>query len=309
MADGWGSDRSLRRWLPFLSNVRPGSLRLFCFPHAGGGASAFRSWLAPPALGVEVHPVQLPGRETRYNEALPTDTKFLVPDIAEAILPLLAIPFAFLGNSMGSLIAYELARHLQLRFMISPLWLFAAAAHPPADIQRLPKIAALPDQEFGHSIQQRYNGIPRQVAENPDLLAAFLPILKGDLKLLESYRWTPEPKLSCPVTAVVGQADPGLTPNAARGWAAVTNGSFDEVVISGGHLALLDHRDLVLRRLARSGLASSRVTGGQRHHRVPLGRPDRRALPGGQPADRPAGLCDASMARVLLAASFLPGTR
>jgi medium-chain acyl-[acyl-carrier-protein] hydrolase len=208
--------------------------------------------------------VQLPGRETRYNEALPTDANSLAVEIAEAILPLLDMPFAFVGNSMGSLVAYELARHLLLRFMISPLRLFVAAMYPPADMQRVPRIGNLSDQELGHSIQQRYDGIPQMIVDNPEFLSAFLPILKADMKLLQLYRWDPEPKLSCPVTAIVGQADPSLTPSAARGWAAVTNGSFDEVVISGGHLALLHHRDLVLRRLARSsGSPPSHVMGAE----------------------------------------------
>jgi medium-chain acyl-[acyl-carrier-protein] hydrolase len=257
MPNGLAGDRSLERWLPFLPMVAPGSLRLFCFPHAGGGASSFRKWLDAPAPGVEVHPVQLPGRETRYDDALPTDTSALVAELAEAILPILDMPFAFVGNSMGSLIAYELARLLQLRFRISPVRLFAAAMYPPADVQYIQRISHLPDQEFSRSIQQLYDGVPRVIADNPRFLAAFLPVLKGDMRLLEAYRWNPGPRLSCPVTAVVGQADPSLTLSAARGWAAVTDGSFDEIAVPGGHLALLDHCDLVLERLARPQFPSS----------------------------------------------------
>jgi medium-chain acyl-[acyl-carrier-protein] hydrolase len=252
MPDGWRGDRSPQSCLPFLPKVRPGSFRLFCFPHAGGGASSFRSWLDASGTGVEVLPVQLPGRETRYDEPLPADTAALAAELAEEILPLLDLPFTFVGNSMGSLVAYELARHLQSQFAISPVRLFVAAMYPPADLRHIPRIGNLPDQEFGRSIQRRYNGIPRVIAENPEFLAAFLPVLKGDIRLLESYQWDPEPRLSCPVTAVVGQADPSFTLGAARGWAAVTDGPFDEVSVPGGHLALLDQRDLVLQRLGES---------------------------------------------------------
>jgi medium-chain acyl-[acyl-carrier-protein] hydrolase len=255
MTEEWHDDPSLRRWLPFSARTRPRpSLRLFCFPHAGGGASAFRGWLASPVPGVELHPVQLPGRETRYDEALPASFRPLIPELAEALLPLLDVPFALLGNSMGSLIAYELARHLQRRFMLCPVWLFAAAALPPPEVEHIPKISDSPDQELIRLIQQRYNGIPREIADNPEFRATFLPILRGDLRLLEVYRWDPESALSCPVTVVSGRADSSVDPGVARGWAAVTSGPFEQVRVAGGHLALLDHRDLVLDRLSRLSL-------------------------------------------------------
>jgi medium-chain acyl-[acyl-carrier-protein] hydrolase len=200
---------------------------------------------------VELHPVQLPGRETRYDEALPASFRPLIPELAEALLPLLDVPFALLGNSMGSLIAYELARHLQRRFMLCPVWLFAAAALPPPEVEHIPKISDSPDQELIRLIQQRYNGIPREIADNPEFRATFLPILRGDLRLLEVYRWDPESALSCPVTVVSGRADSSVDPGVARGWAAVTSGPFEQVRVAGGHLALLDHRDLVLDRLSR----------------------------------------------------------
>jgi pyochelin biosynthesis protein PchC len=254
MTEEWHDDPSLRSWLPFSARTRSRpSLRLFCFPHAGGGASAFRGWLASPVPGVELHPVQLPGRETRYDEAIPASFRPLIPELAEALLPLLDVPFALLGNSMGSLIAYELARHLQRRFMLCPVWLFAAAAVPPPEVEHIPKISDSPDQEFIRLIQKRYNGIPREIANNPEFRATFLPILRGDLRLLEVYRWDPEPALSCPVTVVSGRADSSVDPSVACGWAAATSGPFEQVRVAGGHLALLDHRDLVLERL--SGLS------------------------------------------------------
>ncbi|MSO45804.1 MAG: hypothetical protein EXQ59_03420 [Acidobacteria bacterium] len=43
-------------------------MRLFYFPYAGGGASIFRRWTAPPHI--EIRGVQLPGREDRFTEPL-----------------------------------------------------------------------------------------------------------------------------------------------------------------------------------------------------------------------------------------------
>ena len=45
------------------------SIRLFCFPYAGGGASVFRTRSKNLPIEVEVCPVQLPSRENCLLEA------------------------------------------------------------------------------------------------------------------------------------------------------------------------------------------------------------------------------------------------
>src|SRR5215467_12715139 len=56
------------RWLDNNLNRRDGRFRLFCFPPAGGGSSFFRGWGDAGLDGIEICPVQLPGRETRLDE-------------------------------------------------------------------------------------------------------------------------------------------------------------------------------------------------------------------------------------------------
>ena len=56
-------------------------LRLFCFPHAGGGASIFRLWHKFIPTTIEVCPVQLPGRENRIQEEPYTNITNLVKDL------------------------------------------------------------------------------------------------------------------------------------------------------------------------------------------------------------------------------------
>lgn len=52
-----------RAWFPTVKNSAASTgLRLFCFPHAGGGTRIYRGWSIE---GVEVCPVLLPGRENR----------------------------------------------------------------------------------------------------------------------------------------------------------------------------------------------------------------------------------------------------
>ena len=44
-------------------------LRVFCFPHAGAGATTYQPWIRRvQGTGVQICPVQLPGRENRFRE-------------------------------------------------------------------------------------------------------------------------------------------------------------------------------------------------------------------------------------------------
>src|SRR4051812_10692399 len=56
-------------WVALWRRLPQARARLFCFPFAGGGASAFRTWVKPLAdQHIDVVPVQLPGREARLIE-------------------------------------------------------------------------------------------------------------------------------------------------------------------------------------------------------------------------------------------------
>ena len=54
-------------WIAYSKQNLNASLRLFCFPYAGAGASVFAQWAKALPAEIEVHAVQLPGRETRWR--------------------------------------------------------------------------------------------------------------------------------------------------------------------------------------------------------------------------------------------------
>src|SRR4051794_34726781 len=59
--------------------------RLFCFPHAGAGASAYRLWPNGLPTDLEVCAIQLPGRESRLREA----SLDSIPALVHALIPAL----------------------------------------------------------------------------------------------------------------------------------------------------------------------------------------------------------------------------
>src|SRR5262249_36980729 len=108
------------------------TIRLFCLPYAGAGASIFRSWSAQLPTQIEVCPVQLPGREERLSEAAFERMEPLIEELSTALNTYVDRPFAFFGHSMGALIAFELARRLQEDRGLCPKRLIVSGRRAPA---------------------------------------------------------------------------------------------------------------------------------------------------------------------------------
>nr|WP_258545603.1 thioesterase domain-containing protein [Micromonospora provocatoris] len=66
----------------------------------------------------------------------------------------------------------------------------------------------------------------------------FLPGLRADFAVNETYRQLPGPPLRCPVSAFTGDADPEVDVVEMRSWAEVTSAGFSLRVFSGGHFYL-----------------------------------------------------------------------
>lgn len=239
-------------WLPYPRRAGRVGARLFCLPHAGAGASAFREWVRGGGEEVEVCPIQPPGRETRRAEAHYGQIAALVPQLAEALLPELDVPYAIFGNSVGAVTAFELARFLEAGLQRPPSRLIVAASAAPRHAATLlPPVDRLSDGELVELLSARFGGIPAVLLESPALLAEFTPVMRRDLAAVQRYRQPELPALSCPVVALLGEDD-AVPAEFVEQWRAVTAGSFELISLPGGHFAPLRHgrRVIDLMRMA-----------------------------------------------------------
>ena len=110
-----GGSAIITAWLTVPIRRAERRLRLFCFPHAGGGASSFVPLAGLLPSSIELAAVLLPGRETRFREPPFARMEPLVQALADGLRDELGAPFAFMGHSMGALVAFELARELRRR--------------------------------------------------------------------------------------------------------------------------------------------------------------------------------------------------
>jgi surfactin synthase thioesterase subunit len=225
-------------------NLAPSThrVRLFCIPHAGGGASAYRTWAQALARDVDVSVLQLPGRESRFRENPLADLDSVLADLFRVVAPETTRPFSFFGHSMGGLLAFELSHMIRRRTGREPVHLFVSACRAPNRAQLDAPCVTLPPAQFVAEIVKRYGGIPAPILNDADYMAAILPALYADFGILERYRAPDHSPLGCPIS-VFGGARDELTPLASlQDWRLTTRGSFRLEMVDGDHFYLQQQR-------------------------------------------------------------------
>jgi surfactin synthase thioesterase subunit len=228
-----------------MDKTAPG-IRLFCLPHAGGGGAFFHPWRAALAPdGIEVRPVVLPGRESRIRELPYVTMEQAIAPLAELLAPQIDRPYALFGHSMGAAVSYELARRLLMLGLPAPVRLFVSGRRAPHLPARRGSYARLDDAAFLAEVT-RLNGTPSEVLQQPELVRLFLPTLRADFELNDTYVPLPAPRLDCPISAFVGWDDPEADPAELAAWAEVTGGAFRLRHFGGDHFYLKDQAAEVL---------------------------------------------------------------
>ena len=242
---------AVETWVTYPQPNPQANLRLFCLPYAGGAARIFRTWSDSLPKTVEVSPVELPGRGKQIGVAPFTRLQPLVEAIAQSLLPHLDKPFAFFGHSMGGLVCFELTRYLRQKYGLNPVHLFISARRAPQIPARNSPIHGLPDSEFLEEIR-RLNGTPQAAVENAELMELFMPILRSDFEVLETYVYAPESPLNCPISAFCGSDDPEASQDEVEGWRIHTRASFSLHTLAGDHFFIHSAERLLLQIIANS---------------------------------------------------------
>ncbi len=219
-------------WFPGADGVA--GMRLFCFPHAGGGTVAYSAWRDP-----RVCPVRLPGRESRAAEAPFERMTPLIEALADVIVPYAVRDYAFFGHSMGAAIAFELARELRRRGVAMPRMLIVSGARAPQYRRGYVPPPAPSDAEFLEELR-RLEGIPAELLNDAAAMRAILPALRADAALYRNYTYAEGPPLDVPIRAYGGLADPRISREQLHAWSEQSTASFAVRLFPGGHFYLND---------------------------------------------------------------------
>ena len=236
-------------WLYYFEPNPKASVRLFCFPYAGGTALVYRTWAQRLPPSVEVTAIQLPGRASRMQEPLISKLSDVVAPIASALAPFLDKPFAFFGHSMGALISFEVARFFRRQGRELPRHMFVSGRPAPQLNSAGRPLYNLPTDELLAELQQ-LEGTPREVLEHPELMDLMLPTLRADFSICDTYEYTEEAPLACPITAFGGLQDSGISRRKLEAWREQTSATFSVRMFPGNHFFIHSHEMLLLNVLA-----------------------------------------------------------
>ncbi|WAL62952.1 alpha/beta fold hydrolase [Amycolatopsis cynarae] len=224
---------SLRR---FGAAPSHGTTTLLCFPHAGGSASFFAPLADALAPDVTVLAAQYPGRQDRLAEPCLDAIGPLSDLMYRATRAVPPQPLVLFGHSMGAIVAFEVARRLELDGGPRPVRLIVSARGAPGRTR-----GGQPSWNNDNALLEEMRslgGTDVGVLDDPDLTELVLPAMRADVKAHEEYRPVPGATVSVPITALLGEEDPTTSVEDVREWDQHTRSGFDLHLFPGGHFYL-----------------------------------------------------------------------
>ncbi|MFG2421465.1 thioesterase II family protein [Streptomyces sp. NPDC048448] len=208
--------------------------RVFCIPYSGCGAGMYGHW--PSSVGgVEILPVQLPGRENRMREQTPDTYEELAVDLVAGLAPYLDRPFGFFGHCGSALTAYQAAVQAEATGSTVPGHLFVSSQVAPQDG---PTGRFLELDDDGLTEELRILIEARGGNPSPEVLELALEILRTDIEVNKRYV-VPDPvRLTMPITTIGWSEDREVRHDTMGGWSRC--GDTDHHVLQGKHYRFLD---------------------------------------------------------------------
>ncbi|MEU7746479.1 alpha/beta fold hydrolase [Nonomuraea sp. NPDC049158] len=250
-------------WTP---RRRPGAaLRAVCFPHAGGDALSYASLARALPEDVEVLAVRMPRPGDRSGPAV-TDLATFTARIAAALTDV-PPPYMVVGQSLGALLAFETARAAPGTPPTACLFISSAPPHRWAETLDLyaangadrALLSYLRDSDGGGAGDG--GGGVSAVLEDAAVEALVLRDLRVDLRLLQGYAASVEPRLTCPVRVLVGAEDPALSPADVTAWRRYTTGTCSVGSVPTGHFVVRQGEAFVVQEITRVAAAGLTAEG------------------------------------------------
>jgi surfactin synthase thioesterase subunit len=246
-------------WIRRFQPAPDAPVILLCLPHAGGSANFYQSMANRFGRAVDVVAVQYPGRHDRRLETPVDDLLRLAGGIVAAVGPWLDRPVALFGHSMGATLGFEVARRMEASGR-SPVHLFASGRRAPSCLH--PSTLRVDDDSALLAELRRLSGTDTALLDDPEIQQMILPAVRADYKAIHRYRCLPpDARLRCPVTALVGDADPQTTLDEAAAWARHTSATFDRRVFPGDHFFLKPCEERVVAAVLARLTAETAVPG------------------------------------------------
>ncbi len=164
-------------------------VQLFILPYAGGSTAALKRLTDLIDEKIETITVEYPGRGTRAKEPFADSIESLIADAISYCKSRRekSVPYAIMGYSMGSVLAYEIVARGSLVGTLQHL--FIGAQISPKE--RSEKFGRIVDPSEGQIIEiaMRFGGLDKRMLENKRFFDIYIKPMISDYRLFFDYRF------------------------------------------------------------------------------------------------------------------------
>lgn len=223
-----------QKWYLEYEKKPNATIRLFCFHHSGGGASAYYPWLELLSPNIELIAIQLPGRENRFSQPLNNNLKDIITQLSEGFCTYKDKPFFVFGHSLGGLLSFEFIKSIREVYSLCPCHIIVSATKAPHFPFRMKHLSKLNDAALKEELKV-YDGIDERILHHDELLELFLPIIRSDFSIYENHNHSNSEPFFCDILALSGDHDHTVAQEETLAWSAYTTGKFEHLSFHGGH--------------------------------------------------------------------------
>lgn len=145
--------------------------------------------------------------------------------------------YAFFGHSLGTVIAFEIARLIKKCGLPSPKHIFFSGRTAPGSqfMTTMDGISEQSDEDFIKTFSV-YGGLPDSIVNNSEMLGMILPILRDDVYMADNYHPVIEgAELDCDISVLYGRGDMIYSGQDIDLWDKLTTGTCTSLGFEGGH--------------------------------------------------------------------------
>ncbi len=220
-------------------------VNLFCLPFAGGSSYSYDGYKKSAPPDINVIPIEIPGRGTRFKEKLLTDIHKITDDIFNQVKEHLQHPYAIYGHSMGSLLGYLLTKKISYEQLPLPKHLFFTGCNGPSVIENEPPRHLLPKDQFISKLKE-IGGSPDEILEDDELMRFFEPILRADFQATDTYSYVESTPFEVSITCMIGLKEK-TTDEKVQTWQKETTKRLDIKRFPGNHFFIFNYEREILK--------------------------------------------------------------
>jgi len=251
----------MRKYIQKMAGQSSSSPLLIIFPHSGGDPNSYRMLAKILEPYAEVWGICYPGRSYRFQEDFALSVPEIVSELADEFEGASGRSLVLFGHSLGGIIAYEFAKHLETRALHLQHLVISAVKSPDNFVAATP--FPIEDDVELLSWIRNVGGLPAALMADHDMFQLYLEIIRADLNIYNSYQESnPHGLLMVPLTCFHGLNDSLCSGELMTSWGGRTRGEMTTRSFPGGHFYIGENIDEVatcLRKIILSNLAEVAV--------------------------------------------------